>query len=145
MVTRRAVLLGGGSAGVAGALGGWAMLSAGGTGSGSRSTDGDATGDADHHCTATARRHPRTDRLSVLTVTSDPGTTTVQFRVADADGVETVAVVADDDRLARTPLESAGRHELAFERDGPTTFDLQVRDADGDVLDDTRIHVTCSE
>ncbi len=145
MKTRRSVLFGSAGAGATGLFGAWAILSVGeGSGDGSRSTDGtDAPDDADANCTATARRHPRTDLFSIDTVTSEPGSTTVHYRI-NAEAVATVAIVSDGEVLKRSSRASPGRNHLAFERDGPTTFGIRLLDVDGNVLDEARIHATCT-
>ncbi|WP_275882653.1 hypothetical protein [Halorhabdus sp. BNX81] len=59
----------------------------------------------------------------------------------DQSGVSTVIVV-DGEVLARQPWNSQAG-ELTFQHEEPTRFDIEVRSADGSVLDSTEILVEC--
>lgn len=82
------------------------------------------------------------ETLSIEMVQANETEVSVHYDLeTDQSGVSTV-IVADGEVLARQPWNSQAG-DLAFQHEGPTRFDIEVRSADGDVLDSTAILAEC--
>ena len=85
---------------------------------------------------------PPEETLNILGVQVDETTISVGYNIKSDLPVDSVAIVVDDEAVARQPW-SGDNGELTFSHDGPITFEVQAHSEDGRVLDSARILAEC--